>query len=331
MEKFSRARGLPGLFLIALAAIISACTQEPANPLRVGTNVWPGYEPLFLARDLGYFDDASVHLVEFSSATEVLRAFRNGTIDAACITLDEALLLAQDQQHPQIIVVTDISDGADTLLARPPITTLAELKGRRVAVENSALGAYMLTRALEHGGLQINDVDVIESRVDQHESAYLQGKVDAVVTFEPVRTRLLRAGAVDIFNSSQIPDEILDVIVVRRDDRRVHAQQVQRLLQGWYRALDYLAVHRLEAAARMAVREQITAEEFQLALSGMKLPSLEENRRLIASSPPGIVTSAQRLMTVMLDKKLLSHSIDMTSLVDSTPLRTLAASSSRQR
>lgn len=53
--------------------------------------------------------------------------------------------------------------------------------------------------------------------VDEHEGAFGSGKVDAVVTFEPVRSRLLARGAVQIFDRRQIPGEIIHVLVMRTD------------------------------------------------------------------------------------------------------------------
>lgn len=58
-------------------------------PLRIGTLVWPGYEPLYLARERGYLDPKSVRLVEYPSNSEVTRAFRNRAIEAAALTFDE--------------------------------------------------------------------------------------------------------------------------------------------------------------------------------------------------------------------------------------------------
>ena len=109
-----------------------------AEPLAVGTNVWPGYEPLYLARNLGYYND-SIRLVEYSSATEVLRAIRNKLIDVATLTLDEVLLLRQSGVDVRSVLVTDISNGGDVIVARPGIETLADLKGRKVGVESTAL------------------------------------------------------------------------------------------------------------------------------------------------------------------------------------------------
>ena len=79
-----------------------SCSRWPAArasrkpPLRIGTNVWIGSEPLYLARELGHLDPAAVQLVEYPSASEVLRAYRNQAIDGMVISLDELFGLAAD-------------------------------------------------------------------------------------------------------------------------------------------------------------------------------------------------------------------------------------------
>ncbi len=86
--------------------------------LRIGTNVWIGSEPLYLARELGRLDAKAVQLVEYPSASEVLRAFRNQAIDGMVISLDELFGLAADGFKPRIVLVVDVSHGADVVVGR---------------------------------------------------------------------------------------------------------------------------------------------------------------------------------------------------------------------
>jgi NitT/TauT family transport system substrate-binding protein len=279
---------------------------------------------LYLARDLKYYDDSTVRMVEYSAATEVLRAYRNGAIDGAALTLDEVLLLAQDGEEPRIVAVLDYSNGADVVLARPPIRDLAGLRGHRIAVENTALGAYMLERALDEAKLQPSDVTIVPTTEDEHESAYLSKRVDAVVTFEPVRSRLLKAGAVNVFDSSRIPGEIIDVLVVRRAYAENHPEQVQRLVEGWYRAVLYTDKAVADAAQRMAKRERISPHEFLRSLTGIRLSHLADNRVLLDGTKPGIIIPAERLAQTMWEKRLLRRSeADIAVLPYPQPLRHL--------
>jgi NitT/TauT family transport system substrate-binding protein len=89
-------RSLALLALAALVLTVSGCVREPEPPLRIGTNVWIGSEPLYLARDLDQLNREAVQLVEYPSASEVSRAFRNQAIDGMVISLDELFLLAVD-------------------------------------------------------------------------------------------------------------------------------------------------------------------------------------------------------------------------------------------
>ncbi|MDQ6966158.1 MAG: hypothetical protein Q9M23_04455, partial [Mariprofundaceae bacterium] len=86
-------RALPVVMLLALllTQLLAACTPAPKPDLRIGTNIWPGYEPLYLARSLGLFKDTGISLIEYPSSTETMRALRHGSIEAGALTLDEAL------------------------------------------------------------------------------------------------------------------------------------------------------------------------------------------------------------------------------------------------
>ncbi len=135
---------LSGLGLLAVMSLLwgagGGCGRASPATLRVGSNVWPGYEPLFLARDLGLFGGAPIQLLEFPSSTEVIRAYRNGAIDVAAVTADEALLLAESNPGQRIILVCDVSRGADVILARPAATSMSDLRGRRIGERECRCG-----------------------------------------------------------------------------------------------------------------------------------------------------------------------------------------------
>lgn len=290
--------------------------------MRIGMNVWPGYEPLFLARHDRSLDEQEFRLVELSNASAVGRAFRNGTIEAACLTLDEVFYTLQDRMEPVIVFVMDQSQGADVLLARPNVKSLADLRGKRIGVEVSAVGAYMLTRALEKAGLTKNDVIPVYIPIDRHFSAYINGEVDAVVTFEPVRTKLLQAGAMDIFNSSMIPGEIVDVCVVRRDFLKNHPEKVAALRKAWFGALNRMREAPFETAKIMAAREKVTPEEFEASLKGLHYPDEQENLLLISGETPSLLEPARRLKEVMVQAGLLDQDISLPPLFE--PSKTMS-------
>ncbi len=307
-------------FLILLLTVgllgLSACTDKTTPVLRVGGDVWPGYGPLYLARDLGYFRKAPIHPVEFTSATQVIRAYQNDAIDAVCLTLDEALLLASQGADLRIVLVADFSNGADVIIGKSDMHTMQDLLGRRVGVEDTALGAFFLTRALLESGMQTGDVRVVPMQAQDHEQSFLNGDVDAVVTFEPVRSKLLAHGAHILFDSSRIPGEIVDVVLVRADYLRRHPQVVTDLVHGWQQAQDYMKRAPDDALARMARREGITVTEMHAALQGMTLPDREENRKLLSGREPALRPALQRLAKFMWQEKLIHSPAPVDTLID---------------
>lgn len=294
-----------------------------AVPLMLGTNVWPGYETIYLARTLEGIDDRSIRLVEYPSASQVIRAFRNNTIQLAALTLDEVLLLRERGVDLRIVLVTDVSHGADAILARPDITNLASVKGRSVGVENTALGAYVLSRALQTIGLSTSDVKIVPLEVDEHEQAFKSGVVDAIVTFEPVRSRLLAAGAHEIFDSSRIPDEIVDVVVIRNDVLNAHRDEVKAMLKGYFEAHRYLHEQPDAASELMVDRMKLEPAEILKLFDGLRLPDLEENISMLDGQQASVQETAKRLAELMKAMNLLRDDVDLTNICDADILNSL--------
>lgn len=283
---------------------MAGCGEPPPQPLRVGTNVWPGYEPLYLARGLGYLAP-NVRLVEFGSTTEVLRSFRAGTLELAAATVDEALTLIADREPLAIVLVLDLSAGADAVIGQPAITSVGQLVGKRVGVETAATGGYLLARMLEQHQIDPRNITIVPLVASEVDAAYRDRKVDAVVTFEPTRTRLLNRGANLLFDSRQITGEIGDLLIARRDVVRQRPEEIRALVTAWFRAADFLAANPGKAAALMAPRLGLSETEIARALSLIELPSVEANRRWLVGANPEILVAARRVATHMVGAALL--------------------------
>lgn len=301
---------------LVFAVLVSGCDKHAAtdHPLRIGTNVWPGYEPLYLARSQGYFDNTPIHLVEFNSATEVIRAYRNGAIEAAALTMDEVLLLEQNKLEPQVVLVMDFSNGADVILGQPGINNIKGLTGKRVGVESTALGAYTLSRALSRHDMTPLDIEIVQLPLNEHEEAFTTGKVDAVVSFEPVKTRLLKAGAKQLFSSSEIPGEIVDVLVVRKRYLQQHPDAVRTLTRQWFKSLAYLHKYPRQAADAMALRLGISPDELLVSFKEIHIPDQAENRQWLGGATPGLLDTTKRLEQIMSQHRLIQRPVASNAL-----------------
>lgn len=310
------------LACVALLPLLG-CMREPETALRIGTNVWVGSEPLYLARDLGHLNPATLQLVEYPSASEVLRAYRNQAIDGMVISLDELFGLAVDGLQPRIILVVDVSHGADAVVGRSGMRTMHDLKGKSVAVESGALGAFVLSRALALNGMHASDVNVVHLESNEQPSAFEKGQVDGAVTFDPYRAQFLRAGAATLFDSTRIPGEIVDLLAVRASVIEKQPKAIEALLTGWFSATDYMKREPGDAARRMGIRQQTTAEQFLEAQRGLHTPSREENLAMLGGPTPELASTGRRLMALMIEAKLLRTELEIERVLAPGPLANL--------
>jgi NitT/TauT family transport system substrate-binding protein len=293
---------------------LTGCTQSENKELKVGTNIWIGYEPGYIAELEGLYQSTPVNMRQFTSATEVMRAFRNRLIDVAALTLDEALQLAQHDDDVAVILVADISDGADVIMARPEIKTVSGLAGKRVAAEGSAVGAFIIARAFEQHQVDPKSVDVVSVTVDEAVAAYDNNQIDAVVTFEPFRTKLLNAGAVEIFSSKQIPNEIVDVLVARKSAIEEDAASLRDFVAGWIAAVELIKTSPEKVNPIIARRLEITIEEAELAYDSLKLPDLATNQSLLTGQDPTLTLVAGTLNRLLLEQGLIEKSVSVDDL-----------------
>jgi len=303
------------MLLLVVAACVSSC-QPPPEPLRIVSSPWPGYEPLYLARDLGYLNKDSVRITELPSSNITLEAFSNGSADVATLTLDETVTLLAKGNKLRILLVMDISNGSDGVVAKPGIKSLAQLKGKRLGMENIPLGAYILSRILEKSGLTAADIKIVPMPEDKHEKAYLQGKIDAAITMEPYMTRITKAGAHVLFDSSQIPNEIFDIVVVRENIYQTRRDELCRLTQQWFRTLDYVQANSQDATSRMGKRLGVDAETFRAAMGGLKVPTRQENQQLLGGNMPTLLLPAKRMTDIMQHEHMIPGPVDLAAAID---------------
>ena len=293
--------------------LLVGCQDSQSPPLRVGINPWVGYDPLVLAREQALVDAKQLQIIELQSNTESTRALRNGLLDAAALTLDEALRLADAGVALKIVAVLDTSQGADAVMARSDIASPAELKGKRIALEKTALGALMLDRLLKAGGLSQDQVETLQVEAAMHSKALLNGSVDAVITFEPMKSHLLNLGFHSLFDSDQMPGEVVDVLVVQAN---IELQRTAYLLQAWEQGLRALQANPERAAALLAVGTELSREEYLDTLKGLYFLSLQESAGLLAGPQAPFIHNSVPLVDTLRKLGLLQKAPDWNALLD---------------
>lgn len=309
---------LVGYLIVMLLGLSLVGCSRP-EPLRVGINPWIGYETLPLAERLGWLP-VGVELRATESLGDSVKALAAGSLDAAGLTLEEMLLARAGGVDLSAVLVFDVSAGGDVLLARADIPSIADLRGRRVGLEASAHGPLVLSRALASAGLTLADVERLTVPPEAQLAAWQEGRVDAVVTYGPVVTRLEHLAARRLFDSRQMPDTIFDVLAVRRD--RLDHPALPGLIEGHFLALNHLEHNRDDALYRIANRQQATFAEVREALSGITLPDLTGNQDLLRARGP-LYRVAADLSRLMVAEQLLPVPDDQRGLTEERFVRAL--------
>lgn len=276
---------------LAMLPLAGACRGE--GPLRVSYHPWIGYETLYLAQQFDWLPP-QVTLTRRNSASESFEALRQLRADAAALTLDEVIRAREEGLDLAVVLVFDVSAGADMLLAREDIGNIRELRGHRVGVEGSAIGAMLLERILEAGGLTRGDIEVVDLPINAQLAAWQDGRIDAVVTYEPTASHIEAAGGVRLIDSRSFPDSIFDVLAIRRDRLDGCRGTLRELTAAHFRALDHLRLNRQDAIYRIGHVQRIPPQTVRRALGGVLLPDRTANARYLAHES-GLVAAAREL------------------------------------
>jgi NitT/TauT family transport system substrate-binding protein len=272
--------------LVIAASIASGCSaQRPALTVPVAS--WPGYEYFYLAAERGLAENLGLDLTiaEFADPQEIVHAYLRDDLSLAQLTTVEVVDICArvPNRCPVVILVLNESRGGDQLLARQEIGSITQLRGKRVGVTFSTLGPYVLSRALEREGLSLGDVEVRNVSLASMPAAIANGVLDAVVLFPPYSELAARQGrSKRLFDSSSIPGEIFDVLVVSPAYLAEQKDALVLLLRAW-QAAHGLARQEPEATATLlARREGISVPEFRAAEKGLIYFSLAEQEALLA-------------------------------------------------
>lgn len=285
--------------------LLTGCVDRPQETLRVGAVLWPGYEPLYLAEKLGYYQGQPIKIIDYLSNTDTILAFKNHNLHAAAFTLDETLQLLSDGIDIDVILIMDMSYGGDVILANPGIDRVEALRGKPVAVESSAVGMFVLKRALELHDMDVSDIRIVSTNAMEQASSFASGKIVAAVSFDPYRTQLVKSGKQEIFNSTQIPNEIVDVLVVRRSYSEQYPDTVKQLVEAWFKALAYQAEKPKKSAAYSLKRFDTTVEDYIASLERLKFSTKEENRHLLNSLNSPLLEQQQGMIEILDELELI--------------------------
>ncbi len=132
---------------------------------------------------------------------------------------------------------------------------------------------------------------------------------------------LVAAGASKLFDSTQIPGEILDVLVVRKEYLEKNPDVVLTLVTSWFEALEYQRQYPEVAAQFAAQRQNISTQAFMDSLGGLQFAGVEENSKLFSNQAQELKAKIKNVEAVMLQHEFIRAPIDSTTIIDETTIQ----------
>lgn len=300
-------------------SLLTACAPPPPAPLVLGLGPWIGYDPFILAREERLVDGQRLKLIELSSSTATMRHFRNGLLDLAAMTLDQALQLAAQGIDLRIIAVLNESRGADVVMVSPDMAGLHQLKGQTIVAESSTASVLMLRALLEGAGLQPGDVQVVSMESSQQLGMLQARRAVAAISYEPMATRLAASGYVRSMDSRQLDGRIMRVLVVRSEVLQQRADDVDQVLRVWASGLGQLEADPQGAAHLLAPSLQMASEAYLDAMEGLRQMTPADSLAYLAGDQAPLRQRGQPVADALIAMGQLTQAPDWNRLVDIGP------------
>ncbi|MEM6694098.1 MAG: ABC transporter substrate-binding protein [Pseudomonadota bacterium] len=275
-----RVKSLLASAFMAVAALASGPAH--ADPLRIGYSDWPGFVPFEVALQMGFFEEVGVdvEMVWFEYGPSI-DAFAAGQLDGVTIALFDAMVLGSSGIPSRAVFLTDYSNGNEMIVARPGITSMADLQGKRVGVEINLVEHLVLLKALELAGLTADDVELVHGATGELPRVLASGQVDAVAVWYPIGGQALAEvpGSTPVFTTREVPGLVFDALFATPQSLASRRDDWVKVAQAWYMALDFIRDEETkdQAMAIMAARVNLTPEQFEENLEGSDPLSIEAN------------------------------------------------------
>jgi NitT/TauT family transport system substrate-binding protein len=264
--------------LLLVLMVLMPFSLQAKESFRVAWSHYTGWEPWGYADHAGILKKwadkygIDIELTLVNDYIESINLYTAGKFDACTMTNMDALTIpAVGGIDSEAVIVGDFSNGNDGIIMKKGDSVKA-LKGRTVNLVELSVSHYLLARALDMNGLSERDIKLVNTSDADIAALFVSDENGAAVTWNPPLMQARNAeGAKLVFDSSQIPGEIIDMMVVRSD---ASDKLKQALVGAWYETLAAITGKDAQAAQAieyMANASGATVAEFkaQLATTAM--------------------------------------------------------------
>jgi NitT/TauT family transport system substrate-binding protein len=325
-----------GALRIAIAAAacglaLAACGKAPTSPTpaagadRVYTVAWTiyaGWMPWPYADQAGIVKKwadkygVKIRIVQVNDYVESLNQFSAGKVDAVTSTTMDALTVpAAGGRDSTVLMIGDYSNGNDGVILKGS-DRLADIKGRQVNLVENSVSHYLLARALEQSGLKLPDVRTVNTSDADIVAAYAAPQTTALVTWNPQLSEVKKQpGAHEVFDSSKIPGEILDTLIVDTATLKANPNLGKALTGIWYETLALMMRQDDQGKGARAAMAKLSGTDLAGFEGQLKTTHLFVDPKGAAAftTDPALVAATDRVRRFSFDHGLFgqaAHSVD---------------------
>ena len=306
---------MKALRILLAACLLFSVAAQPAlakDKFKICWSIYVGWMPWEYGASKGIVDkwadkyDIEIEVVQINDYIESINQYTAGAFDGCTMTNMDALTIpAAGGVDSTALIVGDFSNGNDAVILKGK-RELEAIKGQRVNLVELSVSHYLLARGLELVGLSERDVKVVNTSDADMVAAYTTKDVTAVTTWNPLVSEILTMpGSHKVFDSSNIPGEIIDTLVVNSKTLKENPNFGKALTGAWY---EIMATMQSDPAARehmgLASGTDLAGYEAQLASTTM---FYDAGSAVAFVNSPALLTTMQYVADFSFDKGLLGE------------------------
>lgn len=247
MIKTIKTAALVSTTLLTLGAPQAASAQERSE-FSVCWSIYVGWMPWGYLETSGIMDKwadkygIDVEIVQINDYVESINQYTAGAFDGCSMTNMDALSIpAGGGVDTTALIVGDFSNGNDGIVLKDG-DSVEDLAGQNINLVELSVSHYLLARALDGVGLSERDLTVVNTSDADMIAAYATDDVTSVVTWNPLLSEITAMpGSTQVFDSSNIPGEIIDVMMVNTETLAANPDFGKALVGAWYEMMDLMA------------------------------------------------------------------------------------------
>jgi NitT/TauT family transport system substrate-binding protein len=258
------------------ASSAAAPAAAAKTEFNIAWSIYAGWMPWPYAKQAGIvkkWEDKygiKINIVQVNDYVESVNQYTAGKFDGVTVASMDALTIpAAGGKDTTALIIGDYSNGNDGVVLKGG-TSLADIKGRSVNLVELSVSHYLLARGLDSVGMKLADVKTVNTADADIVGAFQSPESTAVVTWNPQLGAVKKTpGAALVFDSSKIPGEILDLLVVDSATLKANPNLGKALVGIWYDTMAVMAKQDAEGAkarAAMASLAGATPEDYESQL-----------------------------------------------------------------